>query len=352
MRARQKIKLRKSTRCFFIIIVTALLVIVFSNFIQNILKNDIIKSKDEIYNYTNKYSYNYNVNLVPNKYIESETLPMDETYITDLINNVNFCFNYSYIADKKTSIEYSYKIIGRLQAVYTKDGVEQKVWDKEEVLKESSLFKTTTDKIEFQEPIEFDLQEKNKLVTDFEQEMNMTLDTTYTLIFEVEAKTEIDGQTVDNKYSSSVLMDLGEKTTEINGENNKEETSYLTKDKEEIQEVNLYELGISVVLIGLLLSILYYIHKNTVIINKIKNDYRGELNKMLRLCQDKIVKISDKVDIKQDTVVDVKDFVEIIKVSDELFKPILYWVSKDKDEAWFSVISGDITYRYVFKNNS
>lgn len=352
MRARQKIKLRKSTRCFFIIIVTALLVIVFSNFIQIIFKNDIIKSKDEIYNYTNKYSYDYSVNLIPNKYIESETLPMDETYITDLINNVNFNFNYSYVADKKTSIEYSYKIIGKLQAVYTKDGLEQKVWDKEEVLKESSLSKITTDKIELQEPIEFDLQEKNKLVTDFEQEMNMTLDATYTLIFEVEAKTEIDGETVDNKYSSSVSMDLGEKTTEINGENNKEETSYLTKDKEEIQKVNLYELGISVVLIGLLLSILYYIHKNTVIINKIKNDYRGELNKMLRLCQDKIIKISDKVDIKQDTVVDVKDFVEIIKVSDELFKPILYWVSKDKDEAWFSVISGDITYRYVFKNNS
>ena len=352
MRARQKIKLRKSTRCFFVIIVTALLVIVFSNFIQIIFKNDIIKSKDEIYNYTNKYSYDYSVNLIPNKYIESETLPMDETYITDLINNVNFNFNYSYVADKKTSIEYSYKIIGKLQAVYTKDGLEQKVWDKEEVLKESSLSKITTDKIELQEPIEFDLQEKNKLVTDFEQEMNMTLDATYTLIFEVEAKTEIDGETVDNKYSSSVSMDLGEKTTEINGENNKEETSYLTKDKEEIQEVNLYELGISVVLIGLLLSILYYIHKNTVIINKIKNDYRGELNKMLRLCQDKIIKISDKVDIKQDTVVDVKDFVEIIKVSDELFKPILYWVSKDKDEAWFSVISGDITYRYVFKNNS
>ena len=87
MRARQKIKLRKSTRCFFIIIVTALLVIVFSNFIQIIFKNDIIKSKDEIYNYTNKYSYDYSVNLIPNKYIESETLPMDETYITDLIYN-------------------------------------------------------------------------------------------------------------------------------------------------------------------------------------------------------------------------------------------------------------------------
>ena len=86
--------------------------------------------------------------------------------------------------------------------------------------------------------------------------------------------------------------------------------------------------------------------------NKIKNDYRYELNKMLRLCQDKIIKINDKVDIKQDTVIDVKDFEEIMKASDELFKPVLYWESKDNDEAWFNVISEEITYRFIFKNNS
>ena len=94
-----------------------------------------------------------------------------------------------------------------------------------------------------------------------------------------------------------------------------------------------------------------YITRNTVAINKIKNNYRKELNRMLRLCQDKLVKIKDKVDIKQENVVDVKDFGEIIKVSEELFKPILYWESKESTEAWFSVMSNEITYRFIFRNN-
>ena len=72
---------------------------------------------------------------------------------------------------------------------------------------------------------------------------------------------------------------------------------------------------------------------------------------MLRLCQDKLVKIKDKVDIKQENIVDVKDFGEIIKVSEELFKPILYWESKESTEAWFSVMSNEITYRFIFRNN-
>ncbi len=352
MKAKQKIKMRKSTRFFIIVIVTALLVIGASSFIQVIFKNEIIKSKEEIYNYTNQYNYNYIVNLKSNKYIEEQTLPMNEVYVTDLINNAVFNFNYNYIASSETNIKYSYKIIGKLQAVYTKDGLEQKIWDKEETLKESETLEIISNKIELQEPLKLNLVEKNKLVTDFEQEMNMSLDTTYTLIFQVETKTEIEGQTVDNEYSSSISIDLGEKTTEINGENNIEKTTYVTNEKEEKQKINMCELGISCILIIFSSIILYYVHTNIVIINKIRNYYRYELNKMLRICQDKIIKINDKADIKLDTVIDVKDFEEIIKASDELFKPIIYWESKDDDEAWFNVISGEITYRFVYKDNS
>ena len=352
MEARQKMKMRKSTRFFIIVIVTALLVIGSSSFIQVISKNEIVKIKEEIYNYTNQYNYNYTVNLKSNKYIEEQTLTMDEVYVTDLINNAVFNFNYNYMASSETNIKYSYKIIGKLQAVYTKDGLEQKVLDKEETLKESGNLEITSDKIELQEPLQLNLAEKNKFITDFEQEMNMSLDAIYTLIFQIETKTDIEGRTVDNEYSSSISIELGEKTTEINGENNIEKTTYVTNEKEEKQKIDMCKLGISCILIIFSSIILYYIHTNTVIINKIRNDYRYELNKMLRICQDKIIKINDKADVKLDTVIDVKDFDEIIKASDELFKPIIYWESKDDDEAWFNVISGEITYRFVYKNNS
>ena len=45
----------------------------------------------------------------------------------------------------------------------------------------------------------------------------------------------------------------------------------------------------------------------------------------------------------------VKDFGEIVKVSEELFKPILYWISPRNDEAWFTVMSHGVTYRYILK---
>ena len=85
--------------------------------------------------------------------------------------------------------------------------------------------------------------------------------------------------------------------------------------------------------------------------NKLKSlEIIEELNKILRICQEKIVKVRNKPTIKQENIVEVKDFGEIIKLSEELFRPILYWESKE-EEAWFIVMSNDIVYRFILNNN-
>ena len=84
--------------------------------------------------------------------------------------------------------------------------------------------------------------------------------------------------------------------------------------------------------------------------NRVKNEFRQELNRILKLCQDKIVQINTKPHDLPENVVQVKDFGEIFKVSEELFKPILYFFDNEKQEAWFSVITGTTTYRYILKS--
>ena len=45
MRTRQKVKIRKSTRYFYIICIMSLIIVLSSNLIQNLLKNNTIKKK-------------------------------------------------------------------------------------------------------------------------------------------------------------------------------------------------------------------------------------------------------------------------------------------------------------------
>ena len=46
---------------------------------------------------------------------------------------------------------------------------------------------------------------------------------------------------------------------------------------------------------------------------------------------------------------DVREFDEILKVSEELFKPILYWNNDKEEESWFCVLGNNMVYRYILK---
>ena len=86
---------------------------------------------------------------------------------------------------------------------------------------------------------------------------------------------------------------------------------------------------------------------NSKVANIVRNEYKHELNRLLKLCQDKIVRVNTKPDTNMSNVVLVKDFGEIVKLSEELFKPILCYIDETQDEAWFSVMSNSVDYRYV-----
>lgn len=349
MSTRRKIKIRKSVRYFYLASAILILVCSSTNLLRVLLSKGNLKTKSqEIYSYTNKFNYSYNVNLINNPYIEKD---MNESvYVTDLIKSIDLNLNYKYTANEKSEIKYEYKVKGYIVGTYTKDGDVQKIWEKEYKLIDENEKVENTNIINIKETIKVDLKEKNNLVKQFEQEMSMNIDAKYVIKLEVSILTNVDGQEIKNKYTSTINFDLAEKTTKVTGDNNKEEQKYIS---EQITEKVYYKTSpiiLSIVLDIISIAILRYVCCRTRPMNKIKNEYRQELNRILRLCQDKIVQVSTQIDIRNEKIIDVKDFGEIIKVSEELFKPILYWSAKDKEEAWFYVVSNNVTYRYILKN--
>ena len=70
MRAKQKNKIRKSTKYVSITIAVVLLIISLNNLMQNFSKENTRIKTEEIYKYTNKFNYDYKINLIENKYMK------------------------------------------------------------------------------------------------------------------------------------------------------------------------------------------------------------------------------------------------------------------------------------------
>ena len=345
----QKNRIRKSTK--YICIIFSIIIIVTSVFsiISSLSKENIKTRTKNIYQYRNKFSYDYKVNLRKNKYINNNVdVSNVQAYVTDLMDTIDLNLKYEYLADKESELNYKYSVIGKTQVFYVKDGNEQKIWEEEETLLEEQSNVNTGSSIELNEKIVLDLKSKNSLINDFKKEMGMTVNAIYTVELRLNLNTEIEGKQVDVNLNPNVQIELAEKTSRITGENNKEDTQYISKEYKVNSKKNLCVILSDMLAILVAFAILKYVAKSRVT-NTIKDDFRQELNRILKVCDDKIVQISTKPIDNDDNVVLVKDFGEIVKVSEELFKPILYYYDIDNEEASFSVVSGQTSYRFILK---
>lgn len=351
MREKKKgIKIRKSVRNAYILIL--LMIIVVSLFtLYNTFNVDNKKFvKTNIYEYNNKFDYSYDVNLKENNYITKENVSDGNAYITDLIDNVVVNMNYIYDTNKTSDIIYSYQVVGNLEATYTKDGIDQKVWKKTDVIVPMNEFTTSTDKLELKEKIDLNLKEKIETVKNFQQEVGIQVQAKYTILLEIVTNTNILGKNIVNVYSPDVVFEIGNKTTTVT--TNVEEsakpmvaTKMINEPAKNSEIKNIVATGAGAIAAILLVFVLLKTKNN----NTVRNEYKIELNKILKSCDEKIVAVKDKIETEGQNLVNVKEFDEIIKVSEELFKPILYWNNENDEESWFCVVGNNILYRFILK---
>jgi len=326
------IKIRKSFRSTYILIL--LLIIAVCLFaLYNTFNSDNKKFvKTNIYEYNNKFSYSYDVNLVENDYITKDNISDGNAYITDLLDKVSLNMTYF------------------LEATYLKDGVEQKVWKKTDVLVPMKEQNSTGDSLEVNEILDVNLKEKIQEIKNFQAEVGMQVQTKYTVVMEMVTRTNVLGQEIINIYSPDVVFEIGSKTTTVttNTENTEKPqvaTKMINEQEEQSQVKNVVLTGV-IVVAGVMLIVVLLKTKNS---NTVRNEYKLELNRILKSCQEKIVVVKDKIKTEGQNVVNVNDFDEIIKVSEELFKPILYWNNEGDEESWFCVDGNNIIYRFILK---
>ena len=345
---KEKNRIRKSTRIFYTVIAFFVLIISFYGLIRGTQSDTINTKKEQIYAYTNKFNYDYKVNLIENKYMEDKQIENQTAYVTDLMDTTTLNLNYEYTADKNTNILGEYSVIGKMDVVYTSDGEEQRIWKDEDILVNTTPINEISDILKIQEKLEIDLKDKNKLLEDFKQQMGMSIEAHYTVIFNIKLNTKIEEKLVEVEYNPIVQIELANKTTKILGENNKEETEFVSKEHEVSSGNKTSYIIFSSIGILTAIAIFSYLSKFRTA-NVVRNEFRQELNRILKICQDKIVQVDTKPITTPEDTVTVKDFGEIVKVSEELFKPILYYYDNEKEEAWFSVMTGKIIYKYILK---
>jgi len=347
----KKIKIRKSVRNFYIIVLIGIMLIsilaLYNSFNSKDKKNFV---KENIYEYTNKYFYSYDISMIENNYVNEQNLGDKNVYITDLMENAKINMTYVYNANRYSDTLCTYRIVGNLEAIYSKDGKQQKVLKDTETLIEKKQLNKNGNSIEINESFDLNLGEKVEKIKGFQEELGIQIETTYTILMEVTTSTSVMGQEVINVYTPDLIFNISPKTTVVNTTiENDSKPKIVTKmmnQNDQYSEIKIVSATLSFIVSMVVLIVLLVKTKNN---NIIKNNYKIELNKILKGCGEKIVEVASKIDTEGKSIVDIKEFEEIIKVSEELFKPILFWNDEMEEKSWFCVIGNNMIYRFILK---
>ena len=305
-----------------------------------------------LYSYNINQDLDYKVNLYDNSYIESSYLGKEETYISDLIKEIEIDYTYKYAGSKVVPLSYTYDVVATINGEYSLDEEDSKVWTKEFKLVENRNGKIT-DKtsMHITEPVKLNFKYYNNVVSKFRQELHLPIKASLIVVFKINITGEIEG--TDKKINDTKLMTLSFplnqqafKITEKYEENFNNNIKPTVEKKEKINSRKLIS-GIVLLSTSIFIFILFF---REIFNIPRKNKYTIQLNKILKEYGDIIIEVINPVSEFEMDIVEVKNFNEMIDLEEELRVPIMFYETIEYLEGEFTLVHNNILYKFILRN--
>ena len=314
---------------------------------------NITRSADEIkYIYNNKNAVDYKVYMFDNSFFEEDFLGMNKQYTAKLVDKITIDFYNSLSISKLSNMEYSYNVRATINGKYQSDvnSLDSSLWTKGYILvDEVSNNINQVSKNDVTLPIEINFNYYKDLVTDFQKQMRLDIEATLDVDFTINYKFYIDGDKILKSETINLKIPLSEPTFKIT-------TNYSEVDDEvvfnELQsKYNVWKIVDGFILLaGSLfggIAVILMLVKDTK-----KTEYVLKLNKILKDYGDIIAETANLPDLENQDILEIKEFLDLVDIEEELKIPIIYCEIKKNKEGWFLLIHNQHTYRYILKESN
>lgn len=346
---KHKKRIRSSTRSAIVIGLSVIILVVIIQLISNNKSNRITKEEVVFYKSMQEFKQDYDVLMKTNKYMNVEDLKENQPFVTDLIENLIVYFNYRYQGQNAKKINVTYNVYGILKSSYSSEGKEEEIWNKKYVLLEDKEISSENNELEINENVEIDLPMYNSLVKEFIEEMEIAINSKMSIIFEANVTAYVEDEMVIDHYSNEMQVTIGDKVTKISNIKEEKIPNSKTKTKENIINSNSHNNVIYITILFIAVYWIIKIQKDTKPFNRVISPFKEELNQIFNEYSDKIIKVYSKNNFIDSKITEVRDINELLKLSEETIKPILCYQSREKQEAWFYIVSDNEVYRYILK---
>lgn len=328
---------------FGIIVILVLSIGITSFLTYKLVNNDeTVENKSALYSYNSKGQVNYSVYLKPNRINEGKVQGENEVYIMEYVDYLDISFNYDFLGEKAAEISGDYTIAAIIEGYVGNDENRKIVWDKEFPLVGRKTFTSKDGQIKLKENLKLALQSYNDFGTEIAKETKIESQNIMTVVMKVNLKGSTNKGEIEEVIRPSIMFPINAAMFEVSG--NKEfdnpgaiEETIMIPKALEINKLIFYSVILGILVIGLIL--LLKLTQGQIFADPMER----QLRLIFRKYGDRMVALDSTIIAAKPRV--VRSIDDLIRIADELGKPILYKYSDNyKDMTKFYVINEEEKY--------
>ncbi|HHV45366.1 MAG TPA: DUF5305 domain-containing protein [Tissierellia bacterium] len=303
------------------------------------------EEKVVLYGYNNAASVDYRVYLKENELYNSMYLDEGQIYITELVDNIDTTFRYEFTGDKPKDLGGNYNIIAKVQGYSTgKDNNIIIIWEKDFTLVPTTAFTIDSEKKVIEESLNITLQNYNDFASRILEATKIKCSTSLNVIMNINIEGDTGVGHIKETITPTMTIPLNTSMFEISGNTDIEKPGAIEETRQVQMPVNRKLVSIYAIIVSVLLLALGYVSFFTV--SKLDNDpYKKQLKSIFKKYGDRFVALKSEIEATNEGIIPVNSIDDLVRVSDELGKPILYKYCPDyRDISSFYVVSEDEIY--------
>ncbi|MDF2884116.1 MAG: hypothetical protein K0R54_4682 [Clostridiaceae bacterium] len=324
----KKLTLNKKPRLALILVLILFIILSVFLIFNNISNPGFEDKKIPLYTYNYKSKIDYSVYLKQNNLYKEKNLKKGKIYITEFVDYIGANLKYEFNGERATDVKGEYNIIAKVKG-FTGEGEDLvNIWEKDFPIKQNEWFNSNDGKILINESVILNLIDYNTFVKEIKESSKIKCSTVLTLIMNIDLTGITDKGPIEKSISPSLIIPLDVDMFEITEENIVDQTEAIEEIKQVQKPINknlIIIYGIILVFLIIALIILIFFTK----LACEKNPLEKELSRIFKKYGDRLVALNSDISITNSK--NVNSIEDLVKIADEIERPIVYKYCENKE---------------------
>lgn len=343
--------IEKALRTVLIVISTAIIISMSFLLYITYRYQKYTNQKYPVYAYQNKANLNYEVVMIQNDIIPEKSLGEGSTYISSLVDYINTDLKYQFKGERAGEISGIYNIKGVLEGYIPDDKGNTSLWKRNYNLLPDTSFNVNDKAISIEKILPVKLNTYNDFMKMAVKKLEFPVYSKLTITWNIISEIKTDKGVIKESVSPVMEIPLNDKYFAIGGKLMDEKKSAIEETRQIISPT--YEKKIFCYWCTVIVSMLFLLYM--LIFTSpyaITDPLIKKLKKIFKEHGMRMVSINSNIQCASRAVIEVGTIDDLVRVADEIGRPILYESSEDiQDINNFFVIDESIVYMFDAAKN-